>query len=70
MDEVAPEKESRIKIRTKPWINNEIHELIDEREKSLILANKKKFNLELRKYYNKLRNKVTKLIRRTKANLF
>ena len=24
MDEVAPEKESRIKIRTEPWINNEI----------------------------------------------
>ena len=70
MDEVAPEKESRIKIRTEPWINNEILELIDEREKSLILANKEKSNLELRKHYNKLRNKVTKVIRKTKANFF
>merc|ERR1712002_780136 len=70
MDEVAPERESRIKIRTEPWINNEILELIDERDKPLILANKKKSNLELRKYYNKLRNKVTKLIKRTKTNFF
>ena len=48
MDEVAPENEKRIKVRTEPWINNEILELIHEREKALIQSNNEVSNLELR----------------------
>ena len=70
MDEVAPEIERRVKVRTEPWINNEILELIQERDKALNQANNERSNPDLRKYYNKLRNRVKKLIRKTKANFF
>ena len=36
IDEVAPPKESRIKNRTEPWINNEILKLMHERDKFYI----------------------------------
>jgi len=35
MAELAPEKENRIKVRTEQWINHEILELIQERDKEL-----------------------------------
>ena len=70
MDEVAPEIEHRIKVRTEPWINNEILELIEERDRALDQSRKERSNPDHRKYYNKLRNRVTKLIRKTKANFF
>merc|ERR1712215_3552 len=70
MDEVAPEKEIRIKVRTEPWMNNEILVLIYERDKTLIQSNNDKTNTELRKNYNKIQNKLTNLIRKTKANFF
>ncbi len=33
MDEIAPEKEIRIKSRTDPWINNELLHQIENRDK-------------------------------------
>ena len=60
MDEVAPEIEHRVKVRTEPWINNEILELIQERDKALNQSNNERSNPDLRKYYNKLCNRVTK----------
>jgi len=70
MDEVAPEIERRITVRTEPWINNEILELIQERDKALNQSNSERSNPYLRKFYNKLCNRVTKLIRKTKTNFF
>ena len=70
MDKIAPEKEVRIKVRTEPWMNNEILELIYERDKALIQSNNNKTNPDLRKNYNKLRNKLINLIRNNKANFF
>ena len=68
MDEVAPKKEIRINVRTEPWINNEILELIYERDKTLIQSNNDKTNTELKKKPNKIQNRLTHLIRKTKAN--
>ena len=39
IDDVAPEKEIRIKVRSEPWMNSEILELIYERDKMLERAN-------------------------------
>ena len=54
INEVAPEKEIRIKCRTEPWINCEILDLIKERDRALIQLNKNKSDSELRNKYNKL----------------
>ena len=70
MDDVAPEKEVRLKCRTEPWMNNEILELIYERDAILTKSNSNKKDNDLRKLYNTLRNKVTKMIRKTKADHF
>ena len=70
IDEIAPEKDIRIKYRTEPWINEEILELIHARDRALLESNKNKTDVELRKVYSKLRNKLTRLIRQTKANFF
>ena len=70
VDDVAPEKEIRIKVRSEPWINSEILELIYERDKILSKVNSDKSNKDLRAQFNKMRNKVTKTIRQTKANYF
>merc|ERR1711888_88836 len=67
IDEIAPEKDIRIKYRTEPWINEEILELIHARDRALLESNKNKTDVELRKLYSKLRNKLTRLIRQTKA---
>ena len=70
MNKKVQEKEVRIKIRTEPWINNEILELIYKRDKALIQSNNSKTNPDLRETYNKLRNKLINLIRKTKAIFF
>ena len=70
LDDIAPEKEIRIKGRTEPWIEEEILEAIHERDRALFKANRNKLNHELREKYNKLRNKVVKMIRQAKANHF
>ena len=54
MDDIAPEKEIKIKSRTEPWINNEILELIYERNEALRKANQNKSDTVLRFKYNKL----------------
>ena len=70
MDAIAPMKSVRIKCRTEPWMNEEILELIQARDRALHILNKNKEYTELRNEYNKLRNKVNKLIKQTKANFF
>ena len=70
MDEVSPEKEIRIKSRTEPWINEEILEVIRERDRALIQSNQNKTDRQLRKKYTDLRNKVITQVRETKANYF
>ena len=70
VDDVAPEKEIRIKGRSEAWINSEIRELIYERDNMLLRANLDKSNRDLRVQYNKLRNKVTKTIKQTKVRYF
>ena len=70
IDDIAPEKEIRIKVRSEPWMNSEILELIYERDKMLKKANLDKTNKNLRAQYNKLRNIVTKTIKLTKSNYF
>ena len=70
MDEICPEKEIRIKGRTEPWIDAEILEAIRERDRALQKANRNKNKPDLRATYNRLRNKVVNLVKRTKANHF
>ena len=70
VDEIAPMKDIRIKYRTEAWMNEEILELMQTRDKALCLSNTNKHINELRKEYNKLRNKVNRLIKKTKANYF
>ena len=70
MDEICPEKEIRIKGRTEPWIETEILEAMRERDRALYNANRNKDKPDLRATYNRLRNEVVKLIKRTKANHF
>ena len=47
MDSIAPMIEKRINIRTEPWVNDEILELIQERERALRISNQNKANTEL-----------------------
>ena len=70
LDDIAPEKEIRIKGRTEPWIDAEIIELMQERDRALFNANRNKSDSELRKRYNRLRNKVIKQTRKTKSKHF
>ena len=70
IDEICPEKEIRIKGRTKSWIDIEILEAMRERDKALYKSNHNKDNPELRAKFNRLRNNVTKLIKKTKSNHF
>ena len=51
-------------------MNNKILELIYERDETLSKSNLDKADDELRKKYNRLRNKVTKAIRWMKSNFF
>ena len=70
MDSIAPMIDTRIKIGTKPWVNKEILELIQARERALRISNKNKANTEWRSEYSRLRNKVNKVIKKAKANHF
>ena len=70
IDDIAPVKEVRIKVRTEEWMTSDILELIYERDKILTLANKNKSIKELRKHYNELRNKVNDKVREAKAEFF
>ena len=68
LDEIAPIKQIRIKTRTEPWMNGEILNLINERDKALTIANKNKRNKALRNHFNFLRNKVQREVRKAKSN--
>ena len=70
INEICPEKEIKIKSRTEPWIDSEILETMRERDNALYNANRNKQDPELRKFFNKLRNKVVKLNRQKKSRHF
>ena len=70
LDDIAPEKEIRIKGRTEPWIDAEILELMQERDRVLFNANRNKSDTELRKKYNRLRNKIIKQTKKAKSKHF
>ena len=58
LNEIAPIKQVRINVRTEPWMNSEILELISKRDKALNISNKYRSNTILRDEFNELRNKV------------
>ncbi len=60
MDEIAPEKEIRIKNKTDPWINNEILHQNEKRDKLLRRLSKHKNDVDLRQEYNRVRNKLAR----------
>ena len=70
LDEIAPIKQIRIKVRSEPWMNNELLELINERDKTLTLSNKNKGNTLLREKFNMLRNKVQREVKKVKSSYF
>ncbi len=57
---VAPEKEIRIKNRTDPWINNEILQQIENRDKLLKRLTRHRDDADLRLEYNRIRNKLVR----------
>ena len=70
MDAIAPMKTIRIKCRTEPWIDAEILELMQERDRALFKANRNISDSELRKKFNRLRNRVIKQTRKAKSKHF
>ena len=60
----------RIKTRTEPWINSSILELIWRRDKILCRSNKNRDDKDLRKEFNKLRNRTQREIKIAKTNFF
>ena len=68
LDSIAPIKQVRIKLRTEPWIDANILQLIRERDRLLLLSNKNKSNKDLRKLFNETRNKLQREIKKAKAN--
>ena len=70
LDLIAPLKEVRIKLRTEPWIDDNILQLIRERDKLLTQSNKNKGNKNLRHLFNQMRNKLQREVKKAKANYF
>ena len=69
LDNVAPIKQIRLKQRSEPWIDNEILEAIEERDKAFKLYVKNK-NVDNFNYFKSLRNKVQDLVKSAKSNYF
>ena len=67
LDTVAPIKEIRLKNRTEPWMTAEILDLIKTRDEFLYKFKKHNFQEDYKKYC-KMRNKVLREIRITKAD--
>lgn len=69
LDKIAPLKETRIKQRSQPWINNDILDTIYLRDK--ILSEFKRTKLPvLFKEYKVLRNKVQRMVDEAKKDFF
>ena len=49
VDEIAPMKDIRIKYRTEAWMNEDILELMQTRDKALSISNITKHDSKLRK---------------------
>ena len=70
IDDVAPEKEIRIKGNTEPWIDEESLELIRQRDRALFKSNQNKSDYRLKTKFRELRNKATRVNRKKKAKHF
>ena len=70
LDSIAPIKEIRIKNRTEPWIDDNILQIIKERDKLLYASNRNKKDKELRKKFNVIRNKLQREVKKAKENYF
>ena len=70
LDSIAPIKEIRIKLRTEPWIDDNILQSIRERDKLLTLSNRDKADKSLRRLFNETRNKLQRDIKKAKSNYF
>ena len=70
LDSIAPIKEIRIKLRTEPWIDDNILQSIRERDKLLTLSNRNKADKSLRRLFNETRNKLQRDIKKAKSNYF
>jgi hypothetical protein len=62
LDTIIPPQAVRLHCRDKAWITPEIKSLISQRQKALSLGNKAE--------YNKLRNKVIRVIKQAKFNFY
>ncbi len=70
MNVVAPEKEIKIKNRTDPWINNEILQKIENRDKLLKRLTRHRDDADLRLEYNRVRNKLARDIVAARAEYY
>ena len=73
LDEVAPVKQVRLKLRSQPWLDSEILECIRDRDRVLCHYRKAVdpiIRFEYRKQLNKLRNKVQLLVKKAKRCYF
>ena len=68
IDEIAPEKIIRVKVRTEPWMTGEIIEMIHQRDHMYYKHKKDKENEALYRTYCSMRNKVQRGITLAKSN--
>lgn len=69
IDQISPIKEVRLKIRTEPWMNSEILDLIRLRDQ-LLHQFKREQKQDLYSDYCKMRNKVQREVKKAKSNYF
>ena len=63
-------KQSKKRSFNKPWMTNEIHTLIQKREKYLRLSRDEPFNSKIQKQFSKFRNVVADEIKEAKVELY
>ena len=65
IDNLAPRRQCKVKVNTEPWVTTDILETIDERDKMLNVFHKTKDPTAYQQFC-KLRNKVQRLVKRTR----
>ena len=70
LDTVALIKQIRLKCRTEPWISSDILDNIKLRDQLLYKFKKNLNDQDLYKSYCKIRNKIQRDVKWSKANLF
>ena len=69
LDDVAPIKEIRLKQKTEPWMTSTILDLIRQRDKAYY-SFRKSGSADEYKVFAKLRNKIQRELKTSKANYF